>query len=119
MALSRRVDLAPGPGGARISPVVLIGDSVCEWLHATWPRWLRVQMIALYPSSQLVAHCDAPIDATRYHIPLVVNPGCWVFHDGTWQQLEVGTVYQMDPTRTHGAVNWGAEVRLHLIVDVA
>lgn len=74
--------------------------------------------MALYPSSQIVAHCDPPIQGMRYHIPLVVNDGCWSFSGGTWQHLEVGKVYQMDPTEIHGAVNWGTEVRLHLMVDV-
>lgn len=94
-------DLAPGPGGSRIVPLGRSG----------------VRVVALYPSSQLVAHRDPPIVGTRYHIPLVLNPGCWVLHGGTWQQLELGRVYAMDPTQEHGAVNWGAERRLHLIWD--
>ncbi len=107
--LARVVDLAPGPGGSRITPcgTVTLEDRVC-----------RAAMVALYPSSQLVAHTDPPIAGRRFHIPLVVNDGCWVFHDGTWQQLQVGRVYQMDPTQVHGAVNWGTERRLHLMVDV-
>ena len=53
----------------------------------------------------------------RYHIPLQINPGCWVFSDCVWQQLELGVVYEMDPTKPHGAVNWGDTVRLHLLID--
>jgi hypothetical protein len=102
-------DLAPGPGGSRIT--WLKGMSVVGRLSG------RAAMVALYPSSQLVAHCDPPIAGRRFHIPLVVNDGCWVFHAGTWQQLEVGRVYQMDPTEVHGAVNWGTERRVHLMVD--
>jgi len=46
-----------------------------------------------------------------------VNDGCWSFHDGVWQQLDVGLAYEMDPTIVHGAVNWGASTRLHLMID--
>jgi hypothetical protein len=27
-------------------------------------------------------------------------------------------IYRMDPSEVHGAVNWGSEVRLHLMIDV-
>lgn len=93
-------DLRPGPGGSRITP---LGEG-----------WA---VVALYPSSQLVGHTDPPIQGKRYHVPIQTNPGCWVFSDGSWRQLEVGHTYEMDPTKVHGAVNWGHEVRLHLMVD--
>jgi hypothetical protein len=108
LALSAQSDLAPGSGGSRITPCgpVTVGALVG-----------RGAFVALYPSSQLVAHVDPPIAGRRFHVPLVVNDGCWVFSDGHWQQLAVGRVYQMDPTIVHGAVNWGTERRLHLMVD--
>lgn len=108
-ALIASVDLAPGPGGSRITPCGHVRiPHVCRGTGA---------LVALYPSSQLVAHCDPPIAGTRYHLPLVTNEGCWVFHRGVWQQLQVGRVYMMDPTAEHGAVNWGTERRVHLMVD--
>jgi hypothetical protein len=114
--LLTRMDLSPGPGGSRITPASVALKAA---IHRGEFASAVVHVVALYPSSQLVAHSDPPVTGTRYHVPLVVNNGCWSFHDGTWQQLEVGTVYEMDPTKLHGAVNWGTEVRLHLIVDVA
>lgn len=108
-AFARTVDLAPGSGGSRIVPIGTALLPIGSGAGA---------LVALYPSSQLVAHCDPPIRGVRYHVPLVVNDGCWAFHDGTWQQLAVGQGYQMDPTVVHGAVNWGTEVRVHLMVDV-
>lgn len=102
-------DLAPGPGGSRITPV---GSVTVGPLTGTG------RAVALYPSSQLVQHCDPPIRGTRYHVPLDVNEDCWVFHAGVWQQLAVGHVYAMDPTQPHGAVNWGVSRRVHLMVDV-
>ena len=74
-------------------------------------------VVALYPSSQLVAHCDPPIPETRVHVPLQMNPGCWVFHRESWQQLALGSAYTMDPSERHGAVNWGPDLRLHLVID--
>ena len=97
---ARAADIAPGPGGSRITP---IGDG-----------W---SVVALYPSSQLVGHTDPPIQGRRYHVPIQTNAGCCVFSDGVWQQLVEGHIYEMDPTVVHGAVNWGHTLRLHLMVD--
>ena len=79
---------------------------------------LQTRLVGLLPSQQIVAHTDPPIAGVRYHLPLQTNPGCWSFSAGVWQQLEVGKVYQVDPSEVHGAVNWGTEVRLHLMIDV-
>lgn len=119
LALSTHLDLAPGPGGSRMSDFAVTRALYEPVLHGVFYAIHQITVIALYPSAQLVAHCDPPIKGSRYHLPLQVNPDCWVFHDGMWQQLEAGRWYQMDPTKLHGAVNWGSEVRLHLIVDVA
>lgn len=118
LALSKRLDLSPGPGGSRIVPIPESERDAWAGCLGQWKN-SKAAFVALYPSSQIVAHCDPAIRGTRYHVPLVTNHGCWSFSGGVWQQLEVGKVYQMDPTEIHGAVNWGTEVRLHLIVDVA
>jgi hypothetical protein len=109
IARGATVDLAPGPGGSRITPIGPV---------AVGRRHGRGAYVSLEPSSQLVAHCDPPIVGVRVHLPLVVNPGCWAFHLGVWQRLDVGRVYLMDPTKPHGAVNWGTTRRLHLMVDL-
>lgn len=115
--LTRQLDITAGPGGSRFSPWAptrqLLGPEL-----GMFPNLIQVAVVALYPSSQIVAHRDAPIVGIRYHIPLQTNEGCWSFSNGVWQQLEVGSVYQMDPTEVHGAVNWGDTIRLHLLVDV-
>ena len=77
----------------------------------------KVQLVGLLPSQQIAAHADQPIQGVRYHVPLQTNEGCWSFHGGQWIQLKVGKVYRMDPAEMHGAVNWGSEVRLHLMID--
>lgn len=116
--LAETLDLRPGPGGSTASADAVTTPWFQAVLSEAFPApWVRSMVMALWPSSQLVAHRDPPITGTRHHLPLRVNPGCWVFHAGTWQQLTAGQVYQMDPTDLHGAVNWGDTVRLHLVID--
>ena len=125
IAAVRHLDLSPGPGGSRMSEPAATAAALRPVLAAVFPEpWPYATVIALSPSSQLVAHRDRGVDGkqherTRYHLPIQVNPSCWSFHAGTWQQLIVGRCYQMDPTETHGAVNWGETVRMHVIVDLA
>lgn len=109
------LNLEPGPGGSRFSDAKATAAIFGPLLGARMGR--QASVMALQPSAQLVGHKDAPILGTRVHLPLVWNPGCWAFHDGTWQQLREGQAYRMDPGRVHGAVNWGATVRLSLVVD--
>jgi hypothetical protein len=116
LALLKSVDTAPGPGGSRITPVPAALEAALR-MAVNAGRFARAALVALHPSSQIVAHRDPPIPGVRYHVPLRANPGCWSLHDGVWQQLEVGLAYQMDPTLEHGAVNWGSTLRLHLMLD--
>ncbi len=120
--IAARVDLAPGPGGSRFANFDQARAAFDHELGMLFQRPLaQITVVALYPSAQIVGHTDHPdnVHGLRLHMPLQLNPGCWVFHDGTWQQLELGRSYAMDPTKEHGAVNWGATVRLHLVVDIA
>lgn len=117
-ALLPQLDLAPGPGGSRITPLATLTDAALAIIGTAWGAGEHVAAIILYPSSQLVAHVDPPLPAPRLHLPLAVNPGCWSFSDGVWQQLEVGGVYRMNPAVVHGAVNWGPTPRIHLMLDL-
>lgn len=114
------IDIKPGPGGSSMTDdtstrAILDRTAVQHFVPLPW-QWITV--VALYPSSQIVAHRDPPAAGTvRYHIPLQTNDDCWCFHGGVWQQLPVGQIYSMNPREQHGAVNWGSEVRLHLMVD--
>lgn len=133
VALAAHVDLAPGPGGARITPLHAVSlpvehecRAILDGLFDPWVGYFSMEpdrvltvasFVILAPSRQIGGHTDAPIRGRRFHVPLAVNAGCWSFHGGVWQQLTVGTVYEMDPTVVHGAVNWGTTTRLHLIVD--
>lgn len=115
-----RLDIRPGPGGSRISDYTATQALYHAELRDVFPgHWTRAMVVALYPSSQLVAHTDPSIlPSVRYHLPLQLNEGCWVFSAGVWTQLHLGHIYAMHPHEIHGAVNWGSTLRLHLAVDV-
>lgn len=111
------LDMTPGPGGSKITP---LGPALPTWQTITGipGRWLWAGVVALVSSKQIRAHRDEPIPGTRIHIPLVTNEHCWSFHDGQWLQPRVGHCYEMNPAELHGAVNWGHTTRLHLIIDL-
>ena len=54
----------------------------------------------------------------RHHLVLQTNDRCWNFHDGSWQQLELGGIYTMDETKEHASINGGDAPRIHLVVDL-
>lgn len=112
-----RAGITPGPGGSRIVP--LESPQIAAWVRETDRSLRTLAAVGLWPSSQLVAHRDAPITGRRFHLPIQTNPDCWSFHDGVWSQLQVGKAYEMDPTGWHGAVNWGTEIRWHLMIDLS
>lgn len=121
LGIALALDLTPGPGGSRMSDYepTLLAYHAYPPLRALFPNpWTLCTVIALEVGAQIPAHRDPPIAARRYHVVLQSNPGCWSFvEDGGWQQLDVGGIYRMDPALGHGAVNWGTERRLHLIID--
>lgn len=113
---------APGAsGGSTFSDWKASWALLSPELLSEFPTLQKVCIVQLRPSAQIVAHIDQHEiypNEQRYHVPLKTNEGCWVFSDGVWQQLEVGRLYKMDPTKPHGAVNWGTTVRWHLLMDV-
>lgn len=85
--------------------------------HVFPGRWVYANLIRLLPGMTIPYHTDGEPQFRRRHLVLQTNDMVWVFHDGGFQQLDLGGVYRMDPTKPHGAVNWGAEERIHLFVD--
>lgn len=81
-------------------------------------EWLKCFLSIVWPNGSIMPHQD--LDAAgrhRQHLVIKTNPDSWCMHDGTVQQLDAGGVYIMDQTRVHAAMNWGADVRVHLVVD--
>lgn len=77
-------------------------------------------LMGIKPCGHIPFHTDRMDEQwqSRYHIVLQTNPQSWTYHDGTWQQLNMGGIYQMDPRKEHAAINLGSTVRLHLVVDL-
>lgn len=120
LSLTKQLDIAPGPGGSRISDYAQTRTLYEPLIKKYFPdrQINQIMVVALYPSAQIVGHVDAPIKGTRYHIPLQSNGGCWCLSGEIWEGLCVGWIYEMSPSEFHGAVNWGHTLRLHLAVDV-
>lgn len=124
--VERYVDLSPMPGsvGSRITTLTTEqAESVCQILHLQ-PGARTMAVVTLHVNQQIPAHRDAfDAELIRYHVPITTNPLAWSLSeadDGTkidWQHLDVGHVYALNPTRLHGAVNWGDQPRVHLMVD--
>lgn len=81
--------------------------------------WEFSMIVLVNTHGHLPVHADGamPAGVRRYHLVLQTNPRCWYFHDGEWERLEAGGIYELDPTRDHGAINWGPEPRIHLVID--
>lgn len=121
LACAHRCNPQPGPGGSGMTD--LTETRRIFWDHAglvtLFPgEWYNCRVVGLWPSQQIPLHQDSAIIGVRHHIPLQINDDCWVYSDGTWQRVAVGVVYTMDPTKPHGAVNWGETIRLHLMIDI-
>ena len=81
-------------------------------------QWHDAALFILYPTSMVHIHTDGNQSYPRRHLILQTNPLCWSFHDGVWQQVELGCTYRMDPSKPHGAINSGDIVRIHLYLDL-
>lgn len=120
VALCGQLDLTPGPEGFRVSPYEATRDLFQPVLADVFPgEWTYCIVVSVAPMRFLTPHIDGkePWDKPRKHIVLQTNPDVWMFHHGAWQKLELGGIYTMDPSLTHGAVNWGQQARIHLAVD--
>ena len=82
-------------------------------------EWREALLIGMKPGGVIPLHTDALYKepTKRTHVVLSTNPDCWSFHDGIWQQLKEGSLYEMDQTFPHASVNLGKTTRFHLVVD--
>lgn len=116
LALSLDAHRPPGPSGFREALPELAGDPD---FAAAFPDARRAAFVCLLPSQQIVAHRDPPLaeGIARWHVALQSCPACWCLHGDRWQRLLPRRRYSMRPEEEHGAVNWGHEPRIHLLVD--
>lgn len=89
-----------------------------------WPedRWNEPWFVKVPPHGYLHRHSDGGTKTVRHHIPISTNPQCTSFlHDDEGDHefhLTVGTVYQIDYSIEHSAVNEGETDRIHMIIDI-
>jgi len=135
----QRVGAYPGPTRPLVAPLAQFGLQPSREGYATTPweaalacyrplladtfpgEWTYAIAVVIWPNGTIPPHEDGDTQrerSQRYHLVLQSSQKAWVLHDGTWQQLDEGGIYTMDPLTTHAAVNWGGEPRIHLVVDV-
>ena len=111
---------APGNYGTTVEHLGSIRDAfsdVAEFIPGAWPYSM---LTVLPPDGFIPFHSDVPSGSglERFHLVLSTNERCWNFHEGSWQQLELGGIYSMDMRGEHASLNWGDTPRVHLVVDV-
>ena len=76
----------------------------------------RVRILKLDSRSSLSYHRDPE---ARLHIPIITNPGALMIVDkGAHHMKADGSVYYVDTTKYHTALNGGNEPRVHLVATI-
>ncbi|WP_437677775.1 hypothetical protein [Sorangium sp. So ce131] len=77
----------------------------------------RVRLIVLPPLSVYQMHIDS---CKRAHIPIETNPHAYIlFEEGALFHLPAdGSLYALDTTRPHTAINCGLRERVHLTMSI-
>jgi hypothetical protein len=112
---------SPSDYGTTVEHQKLIRDAYRAELADVLPgEWFRSMLVLIRPGGNIPMHKDVPEGAglTRCHLVLQTNDRCWNYHDGDWQQLELGGIYTVDLTREHASINFGEHMRVHLVADV-
>jgi len=84
--------------------------------------WTACFAVVVWPDGHIMPHEQSgeviEDGSMRYHLVLQTNDKSWNMHNNQWQRLERGGLYEMDPRFVHASINWGAEPRIHLVVDI-
>ena len=76
----------------------------------------RVRILKLDSRSSLSYHRDPE---ARLHIPIITNPGALMIVDKDAHHMKAdGSVYYVDTTKYHTALNGGNEPRVHLVATI-
>lgn len=78
----------------------------------------RARILTLQPKTCLSYHTDIK-KQTRYHIPIYTNNKCmFIINDTVERMRETGTLYTLDPTKIHTAINADQSLkRIHLVIN--
>lgn len=76
----------------------------------------RVRILKLNSRTSLSFHRDPE---ARLHIPIITNPGALMIVDKDAYHMHAdGSVYYVDTTKYHTALNGGNEPRIHLVATI-
>ena len=76
----------------------------------------RVRILKLDSRASLSYHRDPE---ARLHIPIITNPGALMIVENEVHHMKAdGSVYYMDTTRYHTALNGGNQPRIHLVATI-
>jgi hypothetical protein len=91
----------PGDYGTTPQDLLEVRDAYQEKLSEAIPgEWVRSMLVAIKPGGNIRMHNDIPPkDSERFHLVLATNDRCWNFHDGDWQQLDLGGIYNRRPAQ--------------------
>lgn len=81
----------------------------------------RAMIATLKPGSTIFWHeDDGPYHRrhTRFHIPLLTNPGCLMYSGPQMVHMPAGSLFYFNNRIRHSAANWGDLPRLHLIFEM-
>lgn len=81
----------------------------------------RAMISRLDPGSTIFWHVDdGPYHSktVRFHLPLLTNPGCYLYSGPEMQHVPVGMLTYFNNKPRHCAANWGQTMRLHLIFEM-
>jgi len=112
----------PSDYGTTLEHRAEIRDGYRDELAGVLPgEWVASMLVLLRPGGTIRFHTDVPEreGLTRYHVVLATNDRCWNYHDGSWQQLELGGIYTVDASLEHASINLGDAMRVHLVADIA
>jgi len=83
---------------------------------------MGARLLRLDPGTFLHEHRDfvylEPVPRYRLHMPLITNDRAFIVSPGLNVHFERGYLWKLDPKQTiHSACNFGAEPRIHLMLD--
>lgn len=102
----------------------IVKDYLQEILNIFDGQVTRTRFAAMNPNFEIVPHIDYDTDyIMRYHFPIITNPESKfkVWRKNVLYETHfpaTGDIYFLNTGYKHTALNYGAEPRLHLIVDV-
>jgi hypothetical protein len=84
-------------------------------------KYMWVRLAKIEPGTFFWEHCDyqelEEANRFRIHIPVITNDSAYLILNSSRIHLPVGHLWKLDPVHRHGACNFGAEARIHVLVD--